>query len=125
MLFRSDRVGCFAYSNIDGAKANELNGAVPEELKQERVARFMEKQAGISAEKLKQNLGKTRDVIIDDIGNADEDIIARTTSDAPDIDGLVYIEKPNNNDYQVGDITQVTITHTDEYDMRGKIMVNG
>ncbi len=120
-----DRVGCFAYSNIDGAKANELNGAVPEELKQERVARFMEKQAGISAEKLKQNLGKTRDVIIDDIGNADEDIIARTTSDAPDIDGLVYIEKPNNNDYQVGDITQVTITHTDEYDMRGKIMVNG
>jgi ribosomal protein S12 methylthiotransferase len=120
-----DRVGCFAYSNVDGAKANELDGAVPEELKQERVARFMEKQAGISAEKLKQNLGKTRDVIIDDIGNADEDIIARTTSDAPDIDGLVYIQKPEKNDYKVGDITQVTITHTDEYDMRGKIMVNG
>ncbi|MCK5354580.1 MAG: 30S ribosomal protein S12 methylthiotransferase RimO, partial [Methyloprofundus sp.] len=58
-----DRVGCFAYSDVDGAKANELDGAVPEEIKQERVARFMEKQAGISANKLKQNIGKTRDVI--------------------------------------------------------------
>ncbi|MBN4063463.1 30S ribosomal protein S12 methylthiotransferase RimO [Cardiobacterium sp. AH-315-I02] len=115
-----DRVGCFAYSNVDGAKANELNGAVPEEVKQERVARFMEKQASISAEKLKQNIGKTRDVIIDDIGNADEDIIARTTSDAPDIDGLVYIKTPDKNNYKVGDITQVTITHTDEYDMRAR-----
>ncbi len=115
-----DRVGCFAYSDVDGAKANELPGAVPEELKQERVGRFMEKQAGISAEKLKQNIGKNRDVIIDDIGNSDEDIIARTTSDAPDIDGLVYIKKPDKNHYKVGDITQVTITHTDEYDMRAR-----
>ncbi len=117
-----DRVGCFAYSDVDGAKANELSGAVPEELKQERVARFMQKQAGISAQKLKQNIGKTRAVIIDDIGNADEDIIARTSSDAPDIDGLVYIKKPDKNGYKVGDITQVTITHTDEYDMRGHIV---
>jgi len=115
-----DRVGCFAYSDVDGAKANELGGALAEEVKQERVARFMHKQAGISAEKLKQNIGKTREVIIDDIGNADEDIIARTNSDAPDIDGLVYIKKSNNSDYKVGDITQVTITHTDEYDMRAR-----
>ena len=112
-----DRVGCFAYSDVDGAKANELAGAVPEEVKQERVARFMEKQAGISASKLKKNIGKRRDVIIDAIDTAENMIIARTSSDAPDIDGLVYIEMPDNNNYQVGDIIQVKITDTDEYDM--------
>ncbi len=112
-----DRVGCFAYSDVDGAKANELDGAVPEEVKQERVARFMEKQAGISANKLKRNIGKIRDVIIDVIDDEEKMIVARTSSDAPDIDGLVYIEMPENNHYKVGDITQVTITDTDEYDM--------
>ena len=119
-----DRVGCFAYSNVDGAKANELDGAVPEKVKQERVARFMEKQASISAEKLKQNIGKTRDVIIDDIVSDEvgQQIVARTTSDAPDIDGLVYIDVPDKNDYKVGDITQVTITNTDEYDMWGTLV---
>ena len=116
-----DRVGCFAYSDVDGAKANELDGAIPEEVKQERVARFMEKQAGISANKLKQNIGKTRDVIIDAIDTTENVIIARTSSDAPDIDGLVYIDMPadgaDNFELKVGDITQVTITDTDEYDM--------
>jgi len=116
-----DRVGCFAYSDVDGAKANELDGAVAEEVKQERVARFMEKQAGISAQKLKQNIGKTRDVLIDAIDREERTIIARTSSDAPDIDGLVYIDEPDKHDYKVGDITQVTITHTDEYDMWGAL----
>ncbi len=110
-----DRVGCFAYSDVDGAKANELTGAVPEEVKQERVARFMEKQAGISANKLKKNIGKTREIIIDKVGN--EQLIGRSSSDAPDIDGLVYVKIPDNNNYQVGDIIQVKITDTDEYDM--------
>ncbi len=112
-----DRVGCFAYSDVEGARANEFEGKVPEEVKQQRVARFMEKQAGISANKLKQNIGKTRDVIIDAIDTAENVIIARTSSDAPDIDGLVYIEAPKNTNYQVGDIIQVKITDTDEYDM--------
>ena len=87
-----DRVGCFAYSDVEGAKANEFDGKVAEEVKQERVARFMEKQAAISEEKLKQNIGKTRDVIIDEvIDNQEEKLfIGRTSSDAPDIDGLVY-----------------------------------
>ena len=118
-----DRVGCFAYSDVDGAKANELDGAVAEEVKQERVARFMEKQAGISANKLKQNIGKTRDVIIDDIVSDEtgRQLVARTSSDAPDIDGLVYVEIPDNCDYKVGDITQVIITDTDEYDMWAKL----
>ena len=112
-----DRVGCFAYSDVDGAKANELDGAVPEDIKQQRVARFMEKQAAISAEKLKQNIGRTREVIIDAIDTQENMLIARTSSDAPDIDGLVYIEMTDNHPANVGDITQVTITKTDEYDM--------
>jgi len=116
-----DRVGCFAYSDVEGAKANELDGAVPEEVKQERVRRFMEKQASISANKLKQNIGKTRDVIIDAIDTEEKVIIARSSSDAPDIDGLVYIDLPDNNDSKVGDITQVTITATDEYDMWARL----
>jgi ribosomal protein S12 methylthiotransferase len=117
-----DRVGCFAYSAVEGAKANELEGAVAEEVKQERVARFMEQQASISASKLKQNIGKTRDVIIDAIDTEENTIIARTSSDAPDIDGLVYIQMTENNNYQVGDITQVTITDSDEYDMWAKLI---
>jgi ribosomal protein S12 methylthiotransferase len=123
-----DRVGCFAYSAVDGAKANELPGVVPEEVKQERVARFMEKQAAISASKLKQNVGNLRDVIIDEIVSDDDGIqyIARTSADAPDIDGLVYIDaqtetQKNNrepaNKSQVGDIIRVKITDSDEYDM--------
>jgi ribosomal protein S12 methylthiotransferase len=94
--------------------------AVPEDIKQERVARFMEKQAAISAEKLKQNIGRTRDVIIDAIDAEENMLIARTSSDAPDIDGLVYIEMTDNITVNVGDITQVTITDTDEYDMWAK-----
>jgi ribosomal protein S12 methylthiotransferase len=109
-----DRVGCFAYSDVDGARANELDGKVPEEVKQQRVARFMEKQASISADKLRRNIGRTRDVIIDDIGDS---IIARTSADAPEIDGLVYVEFNNRNRYQPGDIITARITDTDEYDM--------
>lgn len=120
-----DRVGCFAYSDVEGATSNTFDNKVPEELKQERVARFMEKQAEISVAKLKQNIGKTRDVIIDEINHDEGIIIARTSSDAPDIDGLVYIELPGNQadtyDIKVGDITQVTITDTDEYDMYAEI----
>ncbi len=117
-----DRVGCFAYSDVDGAKANALDGAVSEEVKQQRVARFMEKQAGISAQKLKHNIGKTRDIIIDAIDEKENTIIARTSSDAPDIDGLVYIDLPDNCKHMAGDITQVTITDTDDYDMWGVLL---
>lgn len=129
-----DRVGCFAYSNVDGARANALDGAVPEAMKQERVARFMEKQAAISAEKLKHNIGKTRDAIIDAVpenraanrqDNQVDAIIGRTSSDAPDIDGLVYIDPVINSDIdpdsqrkvQVGDIVKVKITDSDEHDL--------
>ena len=114
-----DRVGCFAYSDVEGAKANEFDGKVPEEVKQERVARFMEKQAAISEQKLKQNIGKTRDVIIDEVIDNEQEkvLIARTSSDAPDIDGLVYVDNESGANHQAGDIIPVTITDTDEYDM--------
>jgi len=80
----------------------------------------MEKQAGISANKLKQNIGKTRDVIIDTVG--DEQLIGRSSSDAPDIDGLVYIDAPCDADVEVGDIVQAKITYTDEYDMCAELI---
>jgi ribosomal protein S12 methylthiotransferase len=123
-----DRVGCFAYSAVEGAKANELPNPVPEEVKQERVARFMEKQAEISASKLQRNIGKIRDVIIDEISEDETGkmITARTSSDAPDIDGLVYIDTDLEtqqsihdqvNRLQVGDIIPVRIIDSDEYDM--------
>lgn len=118
-----DRVGCFAYSDVEGAKANELENPVAEEIKQERVARFMQKQAIISSEKLKQNIGRTRDVIIDDIVSDEQgsQLVARTTSDAPDIDGLTYINNEQSSIiHKVGDIIPVTITQTDEYDMWGE-----
>ncbi len=118
-----DRVGCFAYSAVDGAKANEIDGAVPEQIKQERVQRFMEKQAKISAEKLKNNIGKHRQILIDEIVRDEdgEQLVGRTSSDAPDIDGLVYIDVPENiagqHRHKVGDLIEATITATDDYDM--------
>ena len=117
-----DRVGCFAYSDVEGAKANEFDGKVAEEVKQERVARFMEKQAAISEEKLKRNISKTRDVIIDEVIDNEEEklFIGRTSSDAPDIDGLVYVDNEIGSGHRVGDIIPVTITDTDEYDMWGR-----
>ncbi len=111
-----DRVGCFAYSAVEGAKANAIEGAVAEEVKQERVQRFMEKQAKISTAKLTTNIGKTREIIIDTVG---EHIIGRSSSDAPDIDGQVFIDAPENASIQPGDIILAEITRTDAYDMWG------
>jgi len=113
-----DRVGCFAYSDVEGAKANELAGAVDEELKQERVQRFMEKQAEISENKLKQRIGSRCDVIIDDIVQEDGEItlVARSKADAPDIDGLVYVDD-DSGENRVGDIIEVEITDSDAYDL--------
>jgi ribosomal protein S12 methylthiotransferase len=113
-----DRVGCFAYSDVEGAKANELAGAVDEELKQERVQRFMEKQAEISENKLKQRVGSRCDVIIDDIVQEDGEItlVARSKADAPDIDGLVYVDD-DSGENRVGDIIEVEITDSDAYDL--------
>ena len=114
-----DRVGCFAYSPVEGAVANDLGEAIPEEIKQERLARFMEKQIGISTERLKRKIGTTIQVLVDEID--EEGAIARSTADAPDIDGLVFIQEAAN--LQVGDLIMVKVEHTDEHDMWATLIV--
>ena len=108
-----DRVGCFAYSAVDGAAANQLPDHVPEELKQERLARFMEVQEAISAAKQSQKVGRTETVLVDEV-NGDE-AIARTMADAPEIDGVVYLA--NAEGLQPGDLVEVTITGSDGHDL--------
>ena len=114
---RLDRVGCFPYSPVEGAGANALPGAVPEEVKQERLARFMDVQETISEEKLAAKVGRTVAVIIDDF---DEDgAIGRTEGDAPEIDGRVFID--GFEGLAAGDIVEVTLTGSDEHDLWGEL----
>ena len=112
-----DRVGCFKFSPVEGAPATEMADQVPEEVKEERFHRFMQLQQEISAERLKQKIGQTLDVIVDEID--DEGIIGRTKADAPEVDGLVYIENLSGVPVKVGEFIKVTITHSDEYDLWG------
>ena len=114
-----DRVGCFAYSPVDGAKANEIAGALPDEVREERAARFMEKQAGISTTRLAKKVGTVQTVLIDEV---DEDgAIARSTADAPEIDGLVYIDY-TETPLQVGQFIDVKIHHSDAHDLWGELV---
>jgi ribosomal protein S12 methylthiotransferase len=108
-----DRVGCFAYSPVEGATANALPGAVPEEVKQERVARLMELQEEISAAKLERKIGQTLTVLVDEVD--EEGAVARSAADAPEIDGLVYIEE--SSDLKPGDFVEVEITDADAHDL--------
>lgn len=112
-----DRVGCFKFSPVEGAPATEMADQVPEDVKEERFHRFMQLQQEISAERLKQKIGQTLDVIVDEID--DEGIIGRTKADAPEVDGLVYIENLSGTPVKVGEFIKVTITHSDEYDLWG------
>ncbi|WMP16091.1 30S ribosomal protein S12 methylthiotransferase RimO [Thiothrix lacustris] len=111
-----DRVGAFTYSAVDGAPANAIDGAVPEEVKEERLERFMEVQAEISAAKLSRLIGKTMTVLVDEAGDGQS--IARSHRDAPEIDGQVIIE---GVELPVGEFAQVRITHADEHDLWGEI----
>lgn len=110
-----DRVGCFEYSPVEGAPANELADPVPEEVKKERWERFMAKQQAISAAKLQKKIGKEIEVIIDYV--EDGVAVGRTYADAPEIDGVVTIE----GDYGLrpGDMLPVLIEDADEYDLWG------
>lgn len=114
-----DRVGCFKYENVDGARSNALPDHVPEEVKQDRWERFMEKAQAISEAKLAAKVGQTMDVIVDDI---DEDGIAtcRTKADAPEIDGNLFIDE-NTHGLNVGDIVSVTVDEAGEYDLWGQL----
>jgi ribosomal protein S12 methylthiotransferase len=108
-----DRVGCFAYSPVEGAAANALPDPVPEAVKQERQARFMVLQERISAAKLTCKVGKTITVLVDELKNSTA--IARSSADAPEIDGLVYIEGVKGP--KPGDFCDVTITRADVHDL--------
>jgi ribosomal protein S12 methylthiotransferase len=114
-----DRVGAFAYSPVDGAQANALPGAVPEEVKQERLQRFMELQAAISATKLEAKVGTVQEVLVDAIDG--ELAIARSKADAPEIDGLVQIQDGAAAGLQPGDFARVRIMGSDEYDLFGLV----
>lgn len=113
-----DRVGCFKYSPVEGAKANDLASPVPEEIKEERYHRFMQLQAEISRNKLKNKIGSTQTVLVDTITK--EHIIARSKSDAPEIDGLVYL--PPTPGITLGSFVDVTITDSDDYDLYGEVL---
>ena len=108
-----DRVGCFAYSPVTGAAANALPGAVPEEIKRERLARFMEKQAAISARRLQDKIGRIIEVLVDEVG--DEGVIARSYADAPEIDGVVHLTDAEG--VAVGDVLLVEVEDADEHDL--------
>ncbi|NLA89503.1 MAG: radical SAM protein, partial [Alcaligenaceae bacterium] len=109
-----DRVGCFKYSPVDGAPANELADPVPEEVKQDRWERFMAHQQAISAAKLQKKIGTTIDVLIDEL-NEHGIAIGRSAADAPEIDGLVYVDSPYV--IEPGDIVRCVVTDADAYDL--------
>jgi ribosomal protein S12 methylthiotransferase len=108
-----DRVGCFAYSPVEGAAANALSEPVPEEIKQERLERFMTAQAAISEAKLRKRIGHRMTVLVDE--DSDEGIIARSRADAPEIDGVVMIK--NAEEVKPGEFIEVEITDADEHDL--------
>jgi ribosomal protein S12 methylthiotransferase len=108
-----DRVGCFAYSSVEGAAANALPGAVPEEVKEERRARFMQAQEAISARRLARKVGTRQTVLVDETQGPRA--VARSTADAPEIDGVVHIEKAKG--LQAGHFADVVITRADTHDL--------
>jgi ribosomal protein S12 methylthiotransferase len=113
-----DRVGAFAYSPVDGAVANALPDHIPPEIQQERLARLMLLQEGISEQRLKRKIGKTMKVLVDEVGK--QGAIARSSADAPEIDGVVYIA--NGSHLNPGDIVEVKITDSDIHDLWAEIV---
>lgn len=112
-----DRVGCFAYSPVGGADANELPGHVPAELAEERRARFMQAQAEISRARLKRFVGRELQVLVD--GVEDDSAVARSYADAPEIDGVVRIAQAGA--LKTGRFAKVRVTGADEYDLEARI----
>ncbi|NKF20743.1 30S ribosomal protein S12 methylthiotransferase RimO [Solimonas marina] len=119
-----DRVGCFRYSPVDGATANALPGQVPDEVKEERYHRFMEKQQAISAAKLQQKVGQTIEVLVDEIHD-DAASVGRSWADAPEIDGKVYIQglgEGSKLKAVPGQRIQVKVVDADEYDLFARLV---
>ena len=116
-----DRVGCFKYEDVEGARSNSLSNQIPEDVKQHRWEVFMEKAGEISAKKLAKKIGQEVDVIVDEID--EEGAICRTKADAPEIDGNLFIES-NFAKINVGDILKVNVTSAGDYDLWGTISKN-
>lgn len=114
-----DRVGCFQYSPVNGAKANELANPIPDDVKEDRFHRFMQLQADISRNKLQAKIGTQQTVLIDNIN--EEVIVARSMSDAPEIDGLVYL--PVKEGISVGELKTIKIIDSDDYDLHGDFLL--
>ncbi|PSJ17774.1 30S ribosomal protein S12 methylthiotransferase RimO [Nitrosomonas supralitoralis] len=108
-----DRVGCFTYSPVEGAVANQLPDHIPEAIKQERRARFMHRQEEISRLRLAAKVGQKMTVMIDEL--TENEVIARSSADAPEIDGLVYVK--NAEQMQPGDFIEVQVTGSDAHDL--------
>ena len=117
-----DRVGCFTYSPVEGATANDLPDHVAEEVKQERYERFMEVQQAISAAKLQKRIGQTMTVLVDELDEEFPVAIARSYADAPEIDGNVFVEDIDKSLIKSGDLLEVEITDADEYDLFAKLI---
>ena len=113
-----DRVGCFKYENVDGARSNLLANQISEDIKQHRWEIFMETARKISTEKLARKIGNEIEVIVDEID--DEGAVCRTKADAPEIDGNLFIEE-NFDKISVGDILKVNVTAASDYDLWGTI----
>ena len=113
-----DRVGAFRFEPVAGAAANDLPGAVPEEIKEERYARLMEKTAAISAAKLQAKIGRTIDVIVDAVDD-EGGATGRSKADAPEIDGEVQLR--DTQGLQLGDIIRVRVEDADEHDLYGAV----
>jgi ribosomal protein S12 methylthiotransferase len=111
-----DRVGCFQYSPVDGARANELPDAVPDDVKQDRWERFMAHQQAISTERLARKVGTEIDVLIDEI--TEDGAVGRSSADAPEIDGNVFVDSEQR--LRPGDMVKVRVTDSDEYDLYGE-----
>jgi ribosomal protein S12 methylthiotransferase len=111
-----DRVGCFAYSPVEGAAANALPGQLPDEVREERRARFMQVQEQISARRLARKVGTVQRVLVDEVGPTVA--MGRTAADAPEIDGVVYI-KTGRRKLAPGDFVEVKITSAEEHDLHG------
>jgi len=112
-----DRVGCFAYSAVEGAAANALPGALPEKVKEDRRARFMTLQERISAQRLRRRVGKTLTVLVDEV-KAD-DAIARSSADAPEIDGIVHVAPDPG--LKIGEFATVRVTRAGAHDLWAEV----
>jgi ribosomal protein S12 methylthiotransferase len=113
-----DRVGCFQYSPVEGARSNLIDGRIADEIKQQRWERFMQVQQEISANRLRAKVGQTLQVLVDEVSQ--DGAIGRSSADAPEIDGLVYLE--DATELQPGELVRAKITAADEYDLYGSLL---